>query len=272
MADEDAPARRGYRIKVMHLIYAIISITAIIIVAIVYVAFFSAPVNTASLGNGWKGVMGAQPFLVGNNLYVTFIGIEGCQFCAAERYALFDALGNFGNWTYYGNLVNLSTLPTSNLTVNPQPYSLFYKASEGDWTINFLSPHLKYSSDYVDFTAAETLDNSGSPLQSLDAIQSGYISKYDSGGAVPFTVIGGNFYEIGAGDSLISNGAPIIFRYNGTGFLPSYIIANFNITGSAMDNAIKTEADYISAIICFDIANAAPVCSNPEIAAISSKL
>lgn len=269
----DAPVdTKVFRFKLIHLTYMVIAMVLIITVAFLITAYFSSPQLTSSVGNGWRQVANVQTYTVGGKLYLSFIGIEGCQFCAAERFALFDALSNFGNWTYYGKPVTLGTLSTSNSTINPQPYSIFYKASEGDWTLNFLSSNLRYVSNYVDFVNTDTLDNSGNPLQSLDAIQNGYLSKYDSGGSVPFTVIGGNFYEIGAGDSLVPNGVPIIFRDNGTGYPPSYIIGSFNITGSALNIAITTESNYISAIICFDIGNVASICNNQSIKAISSKL
>jgi hypothetical protein len=235
-------------------------------------SLFSPSTQTASVGNGWQQVAGVQPLTVSNKLYITFIGIEYCQFCAVERFALFDALGNFGNWSYYGSQLSISTLPTNNLTTNPSSSALFYKAGEGDWTINFLASSLQYTSNYIDFSPVEVSDNSGNQLQTPTPVQSGYINKYDPGGSVPFTVVGGNFYEIGAGSSLDLNGSPIIFAPNGTGYKPSYIIGEFNIASSAMHSAIQTEANYISALICFDINNAAPVCSNPAITAISSKL
>ncbi|MCL5101637.1 MAG: DUF929 domain-containing protein [Candidatus Parvarchaeota archaeon] len=259
-------------LKLIHLVYAVVAMVVVIVAAFLATAYlFNAPV-TSAIGNGWKQVAGVSAYTVGGRLYVSFIGIEGCQFCAAERYALFAALSNFGNWTYYGSAVTLSALPTGNLTTNPEPYSLFYKASEGDWTLNFLSPHLSYTSNYIDFVSTETLDNNGNPLQNPTAIQNGYLSKYDSGGSVPFTVVGGNFYEIGAGESLVPNGIPVLFNPNGVGYMPSYIISNFNTSGSQMNSSITTESNYISAIICFDISNAAPACSTSAIKLISSKL
>ena len=218
--------------------------------------------------------MGLQPFTAGGQLYVSFIGIEGCQFCAAERYALFDALSNFGNWTYYGRVLSISTLPVENLTTGPEPAAdaLFYKAEEGDWTLNLLATRLSYTSNYVDFASAETLNNANEALQSLSAIQSSYINKYDAGGSVPFTVIGGNFYEVGVADSLAPAGVPIIFESNGTGYMPEAIISQFNLTGSAINSGITEEADYISALICFDINNAAPVCSSSQISSLESNI
>lgn len=269
---QEPQAQRGYRLKLMHLIYMIIAMAAAIVVAFVAIAYLSPASHSASVGNGWNQVTATQPLMVNNKLYVAFMGIESCEYCAVERYAIFDALSNFGNWTYYGKQININTLPVQNLSTNPQSDAIFFKSSEGDWTLNFLASQLKYSSDYISFSSAEFSDNSGNQLQSPTPVQSGYLNKYDPGGSVPFTVIGGNFYEIGCTYSLCSGGRPVIFSQNGTGYNPDYIIASFNLTNSALHYAIQTEANYITALICFDINNAAPVCSSSAITAISSKL
>ena len=270
----------GYKLKLMRLIYAVVAMVAVIVITVLIAAFSASPVQNTSVGNGWHQVVGLQPFTVGNQLYVTFIGIESCQFCAAERYAIFDALSNFGNWTYYGKMVSLNTLPVENLTTGAESASdaIFYKAGEGDWTLNFLATHLSYTSDYIDFSSAETLNNGGSALQSPSAIQSSYLNKYDPAGSVPFTIIGGNFYEVGAADSLVSTGTPIICFQNvtkctpSTGYMPDYIISQFNLTGSAINLGMTEEADYISALICFDINNAAPVCSSSAVSSLESNI
>ncbi len=273
-------ASKGYKLKLMHLIYATVIMVVVIIVVVLIVTLYSSPVQSSSVGNGWHQVVGLQPFTVGNQLYVTFVGIEYCQFCAAERYALFDALSNFGNWTYYGKIISLSTLPVENLTTGSEPASdaIFYKAGEGDWTLNFLATHLSYTSNYIDFSSAETLNNQQSTLQTLTAIQSSYLNKYDSGGSVPFTVIGGNFYEVGVGTSLAPDGTPIICFQNvtgcttSTGYKPDYIISQFNLTGSQINTGITEEADYISALICHDINNAAPVCSSSAVSSLENNI
>jgi hypothetical protein len=265
---------KKHRVKLIHLIYTIVALVALSIVAVIVVWLLSAKSTavTMPVGNGWYQETSYQPFTVGSKLYMTFIGIESCEYCAAERYAIFYALSNFGNWTYYDKRLNISILPVNNYTTNPQPDALFYKAAEGDWTLNFLAQALVYKSNYIDFSSIEALDNTGAQLQSLNSIQSGYMAKYDPSGAVPFSVIGGNFYEVGAGNSLVQNSIPIIFMQNGTGYSPSEIIGAFNVSGSTINEGITKEADYISALICADINNSAPVCSSPIINAIASKL
>jgi hypothetical protein len=254
------------KLKTMILMFAVLII--VVVAAVLYIVFFINGSATHSVGNNWFSINGASPITTNGKLWVNFIGIEGCQYCAIERYALFDALSNFGNWTYYGKKVELNTLPVSNKSTTPQTNTLFYHAYEGDWTLNFLNPHLKYTSNYVNFTSEELYNDqypNPSPLQTLTPLENKYISKYDSGGAVPFSLIGGTFFEIGAGNSLAPGGTPIIFAPNGTGYMPEYIISEFNTTGSNINQGITKEAGYITAMICRDINNAAAICSSKSL-------
>ena len=252
------------KFKLNTLIYMFVALLAVIIIAVLYIVFFVNGSATKSIGNNWFSIDGAAPIINNGKLWVNFAGIEGCEYCAIERYALFDALSNFGNWTYYGKSLDINTLPVTNYSQTPQTNTFFYHAYEGDWTLNFLNPHLLYTSNYINFTSEELYNDqypNPSPLQSFTPIEDKYATKYDPQGAVPFSLIGGNFFEVGAGSSLVNNGVPIIFAANGTGYMPSYIIGQFNITGSAINKGITQEADYITAMICQDIKNAAPVCS-----------
>lgn len=268
---EESQKPKIHGTKLIHIIYVIVALAAVIIVIFVIMYAISGSSGIVSVGNGWHQATASQPFMEGNSLYVTFVGIEGCKYCAAERYAIFAALSNFGNWVYNGNTVTLGELNTSNYSTNPQPNTLFYQASEGGWTINFLNQNLSYSSNYISFSSAETLDNSGNPLQTLSAIQSSYLKQYDPSESVPFMVIGGNFFEIGAADSLISGGVPITLANGGT-LTAADMINGYNTQGSTINSAIETEVNYISAMICHDISNTAPVCSTSAVNSIEKTL
>jgi len=253
------------KFKLKTIIYMFAALLVVIIVVVLYLVFFVNGSATKSVGNNWFSINGASPIINNGRLWVNFAGIEGCKYCAVERFAFFDALSNFGNWSYYGKVVTLNDLPVTNYSQLPQTDALFYHAYEGDWTLNFLNPHLVYTSKYVNFTSEELYDDNypnPSPLQVFTPLEENYANKYDPQGAVPFSLIGGNFFEVGAGSSLVSNGVPILFASNGTGYMPSYIINQFNISGSTINKGITEEADYITAMICKDIGNAAPVCSS----------
>ncbi len=267
------------KVKVRHLLYLTILMIALLAGVISYITLFVNHSGTIPAGNNWNYIRGASPSITNNEVPVTFIGIESCQFCAAERFALFDALSRFGNWTYYSNPVNLGDLPTGNYTTNPSPNALFYRAAEGDWTLNFLNPHLVYSSNYVNFTSVEVYNNGGQPLQTPTQAQNSFMSRYDPSGAVPFTYINNNFFEVGAGSSLVSSSGVILFNFTGyagsgtpPAYPPSYIISQFNINGSVINKGITTEANYITAWICSGLKNKPNVCSSPEISQIVSKL
>lgn len=256
------------KVKLRDIIIMIVVIVVFISAVFVYLLVFVNGSGATAVGNNWYSIKGASPIITNGKLWVNFAGIEGCEYCAVERLALFDALSNFGNWTYYGKAVKLNTLPVNNYSSVPQENALFYQAYERDWTLNFLNPNLKYSSKYINFTSEELLNDQyphPTPLQILTPFENKYASKYDSGGAVPFSLIGGNFFEVGAGRSLAPSGTPIIFYGNGTGYMPSVIIQQFNTSGSTIEKGITTEADYITAIICSDIKNSAPVCSSPSL-------
>ena len=270
MGDEHTEPGVKIKLKVKHLLYFIFILVGVIVVIIAYLLIFVNGSVTSPVGNGWYSIKGASAVFSSTKLTLNFIGIETCQFCAAERFAIFEALSNFGSWSYYGSPLNMSTMPVDNYSSNPEPDALFYHAEEGDWTLNFLNPHLVYTSNYVNFTSVEVSNNAGEPLQSVNSYENDYLSRYDPGGAVPFTIIGGNFFEVGAGESLINSatGRPILFNSSGVGFSPSYILNQFNTPGSVINKGITKEADYISALICKDISNASAVCSNPAISSL----
>ncbi len=264
---------KTYKIKMWQLLVVML---VIVISSVIGFLYFNSPSTGkyASIGNGWNYIKGNAPVLNGGALQVDFVGIESCEFCAIERYALFYALSNFGNWTYYGVPVTLSSLPALNATYSsaPQNDALFYKASEGDWTMNFLNPNLKYSSNKVDFITRETANNQGQPLQQMTTYESQYLNNYDPLGYVPFSIVGGNFFETGAGISLTRGGVPIIFAQNGSGMSPEQILSAFNLSGSEINVGITTEANYITAEICYNINDSAPICSASAIKSIENNI
>lgn len=266
-------AGKTYKIKLWHLFVVVIAVVVAVVLLFVYFTGSSSK-SYVPVGNGWNYIKANSPVINNGLLQLDFVGIEGCEFCAVERYALLDALSNFGNWTYYGQRVTLSSLPALNLTYSsePQPNALFYKASERDWTINFLNPNLKYSSDKIQFITRETANNQGQPFQQLTPYESDYLNQFDTLGYVPFVVVGGNFFETGAGVSLVGGNGPIIFAQNGSGLHPEQILTAFNLTGSVINSGITKESDYMTAEICYDINDSAAVCSDPVINSIENSI
>lgn len=270
--ESDARGHKKYHIKLVHLI----AIVTIIIASLIIIIFFLTNQQKAytSVGNGWSYINGYGVTLTGGKLQVDFLGIESCEFCAVERFAFLEALSNFGNWTYYNKTVTMSDLPSNNLTFSSEPQNdaLFYKAYEGDWTINFLSSHLSYQSSLIDFITRESANNAGLALQQITPYEQNYLTRSDPTGSVPFSIIGGNFFEIGAGTSLVATYGPILFWQNGSGLLPSSIVNEYNQQGSEINIGINTEADYITALICYDINNSAPICTSLAIESLESSI
>ncbi|MGI0023949.1 MAG: DUF929 family protein, partial [Nitrososphaera sp.] len=81
---------------------------------------------------------------------VFFLGAGFCPYCAAERWAIVNALRNFGSWE---GIVEDRSAGRDEKYLNIPTLS-FARA--------------KYSSDYVEFIGRETADRNFEPLQELD--------------------------------------------------------------------------------------------------------
>ncbi len=111
---------------------------------------------------------------------ILFIGAEFCPFCAAERWAIVNALGRFGTFS------NLSVTHSSITDVHPNTQTFsFYKSS--------------YTSKYLTFSTVEFATNQpdGSGYKHLEdatAAQAALWNKYTQGG-VPFLYLDGTYFS-----------------------------------------------------------------------------
>jgi hypothetical protein len=80
---------------------------------------------------------------------VFFMGAGFCPFCAAERWAIVNALANFGKWE---GLVETASADHDEKYLNIA-------------TVSFA--RAKYESDYVEFVGRETADRNFEPLEEL---------------------------------------------------------------------------------------------------------
>jgi Domain of unknown function (DUF929) len=121
---------------------------------------------------------------------VVSIGADYCPFCAAQRWALVQALSRFGTFD------NLSTVTSSAVDVYPS-------------TATFSFHGAVYRSDYLSFTGLElaTSTISGGHYTTLDtpsAADQALLDTYDAppyaaqAGGIPFLDLGGKFLLIGA--------------------------------------------------------------------------
>ncbi|HUY86023.1 MAG TPA: DUF929 family protein, partial [Acidimicrobiales bacterium] len=173
--------------------------------------------------------LGTQTPLVSNGKpEVLYIGAEFCPYCAAERWAMVQALSRFGTFTGLGQMTSSST------DIYPStPTFTFYKSS--------------YSSPYLTFVPVETETNTSQPLQSPTSAENALVNKFDtspyvqgSSGSIPFIDFGNKYVQSGASYS------PQLLQ-NQTF---AQIAEQMTLPGTTVGSAIDTAANYLTAAIC----------------------
>ena len=187
----------------------------------------------------------------GGKPQIVYVGAEYCPHCGAERWAMVNALSRFGTF--------------SNLQVTHSA------ASDGDVaTFSFYGS--SYSSPYIVFTPTETYTNqtSGSfykALQPMTALDNQLVNAYDStnGGAIPFSVFGGLYYESGVefNDEFMMN----------SGLSWDQIAQGMQNPTNELAQAIDGSANLMTATIC-QMTNQKPgdVCNLPGVVAAAKTL
>jgi len=123
----------------------------------------------------------ANPLWADNGAPVFFFyGSTACPFCSASSWAMVVALEAFGTLT--GTAYDRSS-PTDTYPNTPEVV-LSGAALQSKW----VSMEIAESTNDNQITAAAT----------TGCVQSAYVSAYDAGGSIPFVVIGGQYYHVGA--------------------------------------------------------------------------
>jgi thiol-disulfide isomerase/thioredoxin len=186
---------------------------------------------------------------------IVYIGAEYCPFCAAERWALVEALSRFGTFS------GLSATHSSSTDVYPDTATFSFYGST-------------YTSPYLDFNPVEEetnqpAGNSYATLQTPTAAENSLLTTFDAApytsnpGSIPFLDIGNKYVVIGASFS------PEILQ----GLSMSAIARDLDNPSSVVATAIDGTANQITASICAITGNQpASVCNSPTIAAIAQKL
>ena len=190
----------------------------------------TAQVSSASSQLGsYFGTINSTPLTSGGKPEVLFLGGEYCPFCAAERWAMVNALSRFG--TFKG----LTTTHSSSTDSDPNtPTFTFYKST--------------YTSNYINFTSVEeytnTPDGSGGykTLQTATAAQQKLQQTYDPQLAIPFLDLGGKYVEVG-------NLAPLDPAQL-SGKTWAQVASAMNDPTSAIGKAEVGNANYLTAAIC----------------------
>jgi thiol-disulfide isomerase/thioredoxin len=175
---------------------------------------------------------------------VFFMGAGFCPFCAAERWAIVNALSNFGSWT---GLVETSSADHDEKYLNIPTFS-FARA--------------KYESNYIEFVARETADRNFEPLQELDEKDFEILDAFNPDQIIPFLLIDGQFMQVGSGFS------PQILEGMGHAKVRTEL-AN---PSSLLAKAVKIEIDNVTALVCKSISQKANVCISENIKNLIGKI
>ncbi len=171
--------------------------------------------------------------------------------CAAERWAMLNALSRFGTFT------NVSQLQS-------------YEGSISTFSFHGSS----YTSQYIDFVPREisgnTVDSSGNyvSLDQLSTTQQQIFSQDDSAGSIPFIDVGNSYKLIGASYQYTT-------LQDGSGNSLSWqaIASSLGDTNSPIAQSILGTANYLTAAICeADGQQPGSVCQTPIIQQIEPSL
>jgi hypothetical protein len=187
-------------------------------------------VGTGGLARPFTAV-GGQPSFTGPTGHPEFLYVGGvyCPNCAAERWAMLNALSRFGTFK------NLSQVQSYEYTVS---------------TFSFVGS--SYTSQYIDFVPKEILGNaldaskqSYVSLEKLTAAEQQIFKQYDSGQTFPFMDINGTYIATAASYdfSVLLDGAQKPLSWQ--------TIANsLTDTNSPVTKDIVGTANYLTAAIC----------------------
>jgi hypothetical protein len=196
--------------------------------------FISAPTSSDiqaasnSLGSYFATVDGT-PLTENGKPEILYMGGEFCPFCAAERWAMVNALSRFGTFT------GLTTIYSSATDAYPNtPTFTFYGS--------------KYSSKYISFTPVEmstnTTNGSGeyATLQTPTSAQDAIMKAYDPGTYIPFIDLGNRYAEVGN----LSPLSPSMLA----GKTWAQVATAMNDPSSVLGQAEIGNANYLTAAIC----------------------
>jgi Domain of unknown function (DUF929) len=216
----------------------------------------SAP-NAAALdaasknpGSYFATVTGA-PLTSGGKPEVLYLGAEYCPFCAAQRWAMVNALSRFGTFT------GLTTSHSSSTDTDPN-------------TPTFTFANSTYKSNYITFTPVEETTNvpdgkgGYTALQTPTAAQTTLAQTYDPGGAIPFFDIANKYVQVGNLQPL----TPDLLQ----GKTWAQVASAMNDPSSPIGQAIIGNANYMTAGICKVIDNKAASACTPAIQKLQADL
>jgi hypothetical protein len=185
----------------------------------------TAEVSSAASNGDYFGTINGTPMTSGGKPELLFIGGEYCPYCAAERWAMVNALSRFGTFS------GLKTTHSSSTDVYPNtPTFTFYGSS--------------YTSQYLTFTSVEAYGaTSSTTLQTPTPAETTQWRTYDPDGSIPFLDFGTKYVEVG-------NLSPLIPSLLDGKTWAQIAAAMDKPTGSSLGTAEDANANYITAGIC----------------------
>jgi uncharacterized protein DUF929 len=187
---------------------------------------------------------------------ILYIGAEYCPYCAAQRWAMVQALSRFGTWSGVG-----LTHSGTNDVFPDTPTLTFHGAT--------------YSSKYVSFTGVETSSNQPqgngyAPLDKMSPADGKIYTTYNQtsytgqqAGSIPFVDIAGRYLNVGASYS------PQLLA----GMTHQQVAAALSDPHSAVAQAVDGTANAITAAICQATGGKpSSVCTAPGVKAAGAKL
>jgi hypothetical protein len=197
-------------------------------------------------------IKGQQPLTADGRPRVLYVGAEFCPYCASQRWPLIVALSRFGTFT------GLAETHSSSSDVFPNTPTMTFKDAA-------------YTSAYLSFTAVETADQEGKPMQSLTPADETlfktlnappYVDK-DSKGSIPFIDFGNRFLTSGASVS------PELFK----GLDHATIAARLADPASTLGRQADAAANAITAGLCALTGDKpAEVCTGNTVAGLKGAL
>jgi hypothetical protein len=174
-----------------------------------------------------------------------FYGSAACPYCSASSWGMVVALEAFGTLTgtYYDRSNPNDVYPDT-------PETVLANAA--------------YQSKYITLEVAEsTDDNEITPAATTGCVQSAYVSAYDSGGSIPYVVIGGQYFHVGQ----------MVDPASLQGMDYQEVQGQVNNQSGAAWNAISPTAYTLEAFMCkADGGQPTSACTDPSVAAILAQI
>lgn len=185
----------------------------------------TAEVSAAAAKGNFFGTANGTALTSGGKPELLYIGGEYCPYCAAERWAMINALSRFGTFS------GLQTMHSSSTDVDPN-------------TPTFTFVNAKYTSQYLTFTPVEAYGpESTETLQTPTSAESTLWSAYDPQGGIPFLDFANKYVEVG-------NLAPLDPSQLAGKSWAQVAAAMASPSGSTLGTNEDANANYITAAIC----------------------